>query len=142
VQRLNHGFTCSTLHELECPCGAHPKNDEEKAELIQFYNEYTRLIAELVDSGRYDGREDFTVVLQPFMEQMTIPLVPSGDIDLSYFAPDCFHFSVKGQMSAAMNLWNNMLEPVGQKSVKWMIDEKMLCPTEAKPYFFTKKNSN
>ncbi|KAJ8313635.1 hypothetical protein KUTeg_008196 [Tegillarca granosa] len=33
----------------------------------------------------------------------------SGEIDLSYFSPDCFHFSAKGHFAAALSLWNNMI---------------------------------
>jgi len=29
--------------------------------------------------------------------------------DLSYFAPDCFHLSLKGHRAAADALWNNMV---------------------------------
>lgn len=33
-----------------------------------------------------------------------------GSIDLSFFSPDCFHFSKKGQSAAGLSLWNNMVE--------------------------------
>ena len=33
----------------------------------------------------------------------------AGEIDLSYFSPDCFHFNKKGQAAAALSLWNNMV---------------------------------
>ena len=28
---------------------------------------------------------------------------------MSYFAPDCFHFSAKGHMEGAKALWKNMV---------------------------------
>lgn len=32
-----------------------------------------------------------------------------GTPDLSYFSPDCFHFSVKGHAATAQSVWNNMV---------------------------------
>lgn len=40
-------------------------------------------------------------------------------VDESYLAPDCFHLSAKGQAAMAAGLWNNMLEPVGEKSITY-----------------------
>ena len=28
---------------------------------------------------------------------------------MSYFAPDCFHFSIKGHNAAGKGLWNNVV---------------------------------
>lgn len=51
-------------------------------------------------SGRYDRKEDFTVVLQPFMKSFNAPDDPAHRfdevIDISYITHDCFHFSQKG----------------------------------------------
>lgn len=53
-----------------------------------------------VKSGRYDTKDDFTVVLQPFMKAFNAPLEKSlrfkPFIDKSYITYDCFHFSQKG----------------------------------------------
>lgn len=48
-----------------------------------------------------------------------------------------------GLFSGANLLWNNMLEPVGNKTEKGLpgILEKVLCPTEDAPYIFTNVNS-
>lgn len=64
---------------------------------------------------RYDTRDDFTVVLQPFFDHTIIPRKPDGSVDRSFFAPDCFHFSGKAHAASALALWNAMLEPVGKK---------------------------
>jgi phospholipase B1 len=63
----------------------------------------------LVDSGRYDTNDQFTVVVQPFMTQMAPPTLSNGKPDYSYFAPDCFHFSAKGHAAAATELWKSMV---------------------------------
>ena len=61
-------------------------------------------------------------------------LQPDDDPDLSYFAPDCFHLSLKGHRAAAEALWNNMIEPVGKKRVKWAPGEKAECPASVSDF--------
>ena len=62
---------------------------------MHYNEEYTRLAVELIDSGRYDKSNQFNVVVQPFMRDFNPPRLSNGKVDLSYFAPDCFHFSAK-----------------------------------------------
>ena len=33
----------------------------------------------------------------------------NGKIDMSFFTPDCFHFTMKGHEELAKALWNNMV---------------------------------
>jgi phospholipase B1 len=56
---------------------------------------YGKLTEELAASGRYDTKDDFTVVWQPFFKDFQPPRLANGKIDTTYFAPDCFHFSSK-----------------------------------------------
>lgn len=86
------GFICQTLHKKSCPCAAYP-TDEQRKILDDYVGRYQQILIDLVDSGRYDGRDDFTVVYQPFMTKTQLPMRDNHKIDFSYFAPDCFHFS-------------------------------------------------
>lgn len=44
---------------------------------------------------------------------------------------------------AANALWNNLMEPVGEKSTNWPeLFSPLLCPTEDHPFIYTHKNSN
>lgn len=120
--------------------------------------------------SKFDSN-DFTVVLQPFFLGAPSPdnvnTIFGQAPDLSLFAPDCFHFSQKSnalgesllkywtgfpfsfssswqfiRFPVANALWNNMLEPVGNKTRGWQpLMERFLCPTENAPYFFTRRNS-
>ena len=93
VKDLNSGgFVCQTLHKRTCPCAAFPTPEQAKI-LDNYVPRYHQILIDLVDSGRYDGRDDFTVVVQPFLAKTKIPLKDNHKIDFSYFAPDCFHFS-------------------------------------------------
>ncbi|XP_015478882.1 phospholipase B1, membrane-associated isoform X1 [Parus major] len=133
------------LMRILCPCVINPKdNSYDLKKLIYFNKKYQETTRQLVESGRYDTKDDFTVVMQPFMTDMEMPKTQEGWPDASYFAPDCFHFSQKTHSQAARALWNNMLEPVGKKTDSQHIEDEIIlkCPSEAEPFLRTYKNSN
>nr|XP_042101867.1 phospholipase B1, membrane-associated isoform X2 [Ovis aries] len=126
-----------------CPCVLkYDDNATELASLIEVNKKYQEGTHQLVESGRYDTREDFTVVVQPFFEKVDMPMTPEGLPDNSYFAPDCFHFSSKAHAHAASALWNNMLQPVGQKTRQHNFEDQIniTCPDQAWPFLSTYKN--
>ena len=95
VKELNAGGpVCRLLHSRTCPCAAFPLGNDS-ALLEQWLRQYHQNLIDLVNTGRYDqpGREDFTVVVQPFLAHTKLPRTLDGQIDYSFFAPDCFHFS-------------------------------------------------
>lgn len=142
VKFLNEGLICKALHKWGCACAAYPASEDAEKELVEYTKAYQQKVQDLVDSGIYDVREDFTVVLQPFMRDMLIPRTMKDQADLSYFAPDCFHMSTKGHAAAAIGLWNNIVQPIGRKSTTWVLGEQLVCPTNDRPYLYTKKNSD
>lgn len=141
LREMNSGLACSYLHTSLCPCAAYPANSASEQELIEYTKAYRQLSYELIESGRYDTTEDFTVVIQPFFNDFQPPRLTNGKIDLSYFAPDCFHFSAKSHALGAVGLWNNMLQPVGKKATTLTVGEEILCPTNEAPFIYTNKNS-
>ncbi|KAK1333190.1 hypothetical protein QTO34_006727 [Cnephaeus nilssonii] len=116
-----------------CPCVLkYDDNSTEFASLIELNKKYQERTHQLVEGGRYDTREDFTVVVQPFFERVDMPKTAEGLPDSSFFAPDCFHFSKKSHAHSGSALWNNMLEPVGQKA-RWHDFESKInitCPKQ------------
>ncbi|KFQ12613.1 Phospholipase B1, membrane-associated, partial [Leptosomus discolor] len=138
--------TCpKLLMRLLCPCVISPQDDsDEVKKLIYFNRMYQERTRQLVESGRYDTTDDFTVVMQPFLMNVNIPKTEEGLPDKSYFSPDCFHFSQKSHSQAARALWNSMLEPLGQKTHSQQIEGEIVlrCPSEAEPFLRTYKNSN
>lgn len=67
-------------------------------------------LVDLINSGVYDVEDSFSVIVQPFMEQYSPPMTANSENpDYSYFAPDCFRFSIRGQSMMAIELWNNMV---------------------------------
>uniref|UniRef100_A0A2K5EG90 Phospholipase B1, membrane-associated n=1 Tax=Aotus nancymaae TaxID=37293 RepID=A0A2K5EG90_AOTNA len=127
-----------------CPCVLKFDDDStELAMLIEFNKKFQEGTHQLIESGRYDTREDFTVVVQPFFENVDMPKTSEGLPDNSFFAPDCFHFSSKSHSRAGSALWNNMLEPVGQKTTRHNFENQIniTCPNQVQPFLKTYKNS-
>ncbi|PAV89970.1 hypothetical protein WR25_02832 [Diploscapter pachys] len=95
-------------------------------------------------SGRFEA-DDFTFVVQPFFNGITDPpYLLDGEVDLTFFAPDCFHFSAYGYANVAMHLWNTIIQPVGQKQTKVNLSDHTValhCPSPNCPFFQTSKNS-
>jgi len=131
--------TCVFYHRLLCPCGTNDDASVRNSVSAATKDVHARL-DRLVTQAKYNDRDDFTVVIQPFFIETSVPLRDDGTPDRSWFAPDCFHFTVKGHEAAAVALFNNMLEPIGQKSRKWNPGENIKCTSSSSPYFRTSKN--
>ncbi|XP_069008959.1 phospholipase B1, membrane-associated-like [Embiotoca jacksoni] len=136
---------CNVLQKYVCPCFLIPGEDSPELAEVKRINRDLQIETEkLVNGGRYDGREDFAVVVQPFFKNSVVPLNADGRPDATYFSEDCFHFSERGHADMAAALWNNMLEPVGKKQTYNNFTNarnNIKCPTEENPYIFTKVNS-
>ncbi|NXT46120.1 PLB1 Phospholipase, partial [Pluvianellus socialis] len=143
---MSQGNGCpKLLMRTLCPCVVNPTNNSnELKKLVYFNKRYQERTRQLVESGRYDTTDDFTVVMQPFLMNVRMPKTQEGLPDSSYFAPDCFHFSQKSHSQAARALWNNMLEPLGKKTDNQQMEDEIVlrCPSEAEPFLRTYKNSN
>ncbi|KAM0725583.1 Phospholipase B1, membrane-associated [Formica fusca] len=142
--RVKRSAMCKILHPLYCAC-MHEGNQPEivASNMSRLYQQAAET---LIYSGRYDKSPDFTVVLQPFTKLFNAPNadpIRAPPIDSTLVTYDCFHFSQKGHALGANLLWNNMLEPVGNKTENGLpkILERVLCPTESAPYIFTNVNS-
>ncbi|XP_054653229.1 phospholipase B1, membrane-associated isoform X5 [Dunckerocampus dactyliophorus] len=130
---------------IVCPCVLKPNDGSAELQKVNEYSRaYQHAMRELVDSGRYDTHANFTVVLQPFFREVFLPTLEDGRPDRSYFTPDCFHLSQRAHTLMARALWNNMLEPVGNKTFTqdFMAGVDLKCPSEAAPFFRTAVNSN
>ncbi|XP_069694744.1 phospholipase B1, membrane-associated-like [Periplaneta americana] len=143
--RVKRSPMCRILHNLFCPC--FHQGGGEMDTITQLVRDYQDAAIDLVSSGRYDAKDDFTVVVQPFIRFLNAPSDRSSRfkeaIHVSFVTHDCFHFSQKGHAMAANLLWNNLLEPEWNKSQQMPenIMERFLCPTADAPYLFTRKNS-
>jgi len=134
------GGLCSLLHAYECSCGT--SNDANiRKEVSQINEAYNAALQSLVNEAEFNNRDDFSVVIQPFLVDTDIPRGSNGNPDLDYFAPDCFHFSDLSHNAAGVALWNNIIEPVSSKLTKWTIGEPIDCIKQGE-YLATKQNSS
>ncbi|KAL7888604.1 hypothetical protein AOLI_G00035780 [Acnodon oligacanthus] len=140
-----NSLPCMFIPSEKCPCLMLPEdNSVELAEIKLINLHYQTVTEQLISGGRYDGREDFAVVLQPYLQNTVVPLSKEGNPDLSFFTVDCLHLSEQAHAEMAIALWNNMLEPVGKKQIfnNFTHDRtKIQCPSEAQPFIYTKMNS-
>lgn len=136
-------FFCQRLHVFECPCESN--NGFTNSDISNACTAYQQEEMQLQTSGMFDQRDDFTLVIQPFLRDVTAPpLLPNGHVDLAFFAPDCFHFSQFGHAVAAKALWNNIVQPVGAKDTRANLSEvsaPLACPDPSCPFIRTTKNS-
>jgi len=117
------GGWCGILKPFECSC----TDDDGTSALHPGYMKALHNI-----EAKYNNRqiENFFVSVQPFFELINLPRLPDGRADMTYFAPDCFHFSAKAHSAAALALWNNLMETPADKRRYWEIGEPYECPTE------------
>uniref|UniRef100_A0A914NXZ1 Triacylglycerol lipase n=2 Tax=Panagrolaimus davidi TaxID=227884 RepID=A0A914NXZ1_9BILA len=144
LRMVDHGQGfCQGLHVFECPCESDAQFTDQQISDICIG--YMKSEQDIQDQGMFDTKDDFSLVIQPFFEDDIIPPeLADGSVDLDFFAGDCFHFSQFGHGVVAKNLWNNILQPVGQKARKSNLsdyDFALNCPDPNCPFIRTTKNS-
>ena len=117
LERFTEGL-CPYLHLIECSCVT--VIDEVKYIMTLYHS----LVHELVNS--FHDRGDFTVVVQPFLENINFKMPPQREL----LSADCFHFTLLTHASAGINLWNNIIQPIGGKDNVWNVSNHITCPTE------------
>jgi len=135
---LSKGFMCPLLHHFLC---RYPAKESHSEAIRAVRDDYLRAVQSLANSGRYDTRDDFVVVDQPFLRNSSYPLKADGTPDFAFFAPDCFHFSERGHATAGTSLWNNMMQPFGKKQTSWSLGQPPECMDPNNPFIKTKVNS-
>jgi phospholipase B1 len=146
LTNFSRGFSCDLLHENYCNCATNTTyRPQLRATQLGYYDE----LMAIQEDPKYQGRDDFAIVVQPQMRDIEPPTDPNtGEWLKDILAPDCFHPSRSMHQLMAFFLWNSMLTPVGHKTfdaAAGLEDDAplvALCPTPERPYIFTRENSN
>ncbi|XP_055855787.1 phospholipase B1, membrane-associated-like [Episyrphus balteatus] len=137
----NVPMQCFMAERIECRC---MYSSRATPKMLRRYGNIAREMQKIQKEIIYQDEfhtKTFTVSLQPFTQNFTLPELPNGDTDLRYFASDCFHFSQLGQAASANALWNNMMQPEGTKQIDWMpAFQHFECPTDENPFIVTREN--
>ncbi|XP_055607010.1 phospholipase B1, membrane-associated-like isoform X2 [Uranotaenia lowii] len=132
---------CVTMHVFECPCFVATRFVANNKRYVKLIEKWNRLQMEITTREEFHSKPDFTVEYQPFIANISIP-ERNGLTDFSYMSVDCFHLSQKGYARASNALWNNMLEPIGEKTLNWEHEfSNFKCPSQDMPYLRTLNNS-
>uniref|UniRef100_A0A182QTZ4 Phospholipase B1, membrane-associated n=1 Tax=Anopheles farauti TaxID=69004 RepID=A0A182QTZ4_9DIPT len=133
---------CVSMHVIECPCLLASQFRKQRSRYVKLIEDWNMLQMDIAAREEFHRKPDFAVVYQPFTMNLTFPETPTGDTDFTYMSLDCFHLSQKGYALASNALWNNMLEPVGGKSMNWEREFTLFkCPTAEMPFLRTPGNS-
>ncbi|CAK9804109.1 Phospholipase B1, membrane-associated [Anthophora plagiata] len=141
TRKGRHYLTCYVSTNIECPCLFSLQYRKHRSEYYDIMRSWQQIEEEIAAYEEFQT-DDFTVVAQPTLKRATIPLAEDGFADMSYLAPDCFHVSQKTNALFANGVWNNLLEPIGNKTEYWLEPyTRFLCPTAERPFLVTPKNS-
>ncbi|KAE9554587.1 hypothetical protein FO519_002226 [Halicephalobus sp. NKZ332] len=134
-------FFCQALHVDECHCESDTNFTNDQ--ISQVCQNMQKSEKGIETSGQFEA-DDFTLVTQPFFNDITDPPMKNGEVNILFFCPDCFHFSQMGHAVVASWVWQNMMEPVGAKTTKGDLSSAALplkCPDPNCPFIRTVKNS-
>ncbi|CAD6191747.1 unnamed protein product [Caenorhabditis auriculariae] len=144
LRKIDHKkYFCEGLHIYECDCESNKVFTDDDIQQVCFG--YMDAEKDIQTQGIFDTTDDFTFVVQPFFNGiLDPPYAANGDVDMTFFAPDCFHFSAYGHANIGMHLWNTIIQPVGAKQTSVNLSDPTVglhCPSKSCPFFPTTKNS-
>jgi hypothetical protein len=114
-----------TLCKSECGCLTDNSTVEKRAKMDQTATEFNERIYKVANEWRAKNYPEFTVSVQPFIQDLVIPL----DIGVYFVSElDCFHPSLMADQSFAIGLWNNMM--TADKQTINPNNLSVVCPTE------------
>lgn len=141
MDRVNAPLTCYLARPVECSCIFGQKFSQNRQLFRKLERKFTRIMERVSYLPEFHT-DDFTVVYQPFFKDASVFYRNDNQPDVELLAIDCVHLSQKGHAVSANGIWNNMMEPVGRKSLGFdHLFRTFKCPTLRNPYIYTNYNS-
>ncbi|CAO1401887.1 unnamed protein product [Diamesa hyperborea] len=141
VEFTGNPIECNLINLVECPCLFGVKTIPNHQRYFELMEIWKHKVSEVANRDEFHNLEDFTINVQPFLARVEFPTTQNNITDHRYLSSDCFHISQIGHSRISNALWNNMLEPVGQKALNWKKEfQELKCPTQQRPYLATKFN--
>ncbi|XP_044743272.1 phospholipase B1, membrane-associated-like [Chrysoperla carnea] len=140
----NNPSYCYFVRTFECSCLFGEHRQKALPEIFSLVKQWRQIEIEVTQMEEFTNHDTFTVVLQPYTQNVTFPVTTNNLTDSTYLSSDCYHMSQKMHALNANGLWNNMIEPTNRKSLKWPKNfmGRFLCPNDSSPYLRTKRNSD
>jgi len=119
-------FMWDTLCKSECGCLTDNSTAQDRAIMDETATEFNQRIYKVVNEWIAKDLPEFTVRVQPFIQDLVIPL----DIGVYFVSElDCFHPSIYADQAFAIGLWNNMMSANKQTSLD-PNNLSIICPTQ------------
>ncbi|XP_031370461.1 phospholipase B1, membrane-associated-like [Apis dorsata] len=132
---------CYIVTTIACSCLFGLQFQDQRQEYYEVMSRWQKLQEEVANYPEFN-RKDFTIIVSPGISNIKITLPEGESSDLPYFSADCFHISQKTHAIFANALWNNLLQPIGNKTTTLLpVFKTFLCPTFKRPYLVTRENS-
>ncbi|ULT88897.1 hypothetical protein L3Y34_007832 [Caenorhabditis briggsae] len=98
--------------------GHRPDSEERQKQRDELSDGYRNASYKIQNEGKFNDK-NFTVVVQPFATEYTDAYVDQqGHYNSAFYAVDLFHLSKLGHAILAKHYWQNLFEPVGEKTKK------------------------
>jgi phospholipase B1 len=122
-------LNCQLVHSLfdECAC-MYSKNQVDRDNMDIAGKHYNAKMYELATewTGRFS---DFAVVVQPGNIDFVVPSIEFVS------TLDCFHPSLYTHELLGVGLWNQMLQPVAEKTYPWKLPQVPVCPSNDAKFY-------
>lgn len=113
-----------TFCKTECGCLTDKSTPEDRLMMDNTSMAFNQKIYQVAEEWQARNLSTFTVKVQPFLQNLSIPLEYGLDF-LSRL--DCFHPSWEADAAFAIGMWNNLM---GYKETVSISNYTILCPTE------------
>eukprot|EP01102_Stenamoeba_stenopodia_P015067 TRINITY_DN5093_c0_g1_i1.p1 TRINITY_DN5093_c0_g1~~TRINITY_DN5093_c0_g1_i1.p1 ORF type:complete len:381 (-),score=87.81 TRINITY_DN5093_c0_g1_i1:96-1238(-) len=117
-------FMWDTFCKSECGCITDNSTEKDRLMMDMTSMAFNERIYKVAEEWQAKNIPTFTVKVQPFTQNLTIP----ADLGLDFLSRlDCFHPSAYADAAFAIGLWNNLM---GNKTTITVTDADFICPDE------------